>query len=43
MRNKNEIYIGAYKKINECLKIVRNIFVFCFCFNISGSGLSAPL
>ncbi len=41
MRNKKEIYVGAYIKINKCLKIVKkNHFLFCFYFNISWSGLS---
>ena len=39
MRNKKEIHVGAYIKINKCLKIVKKI-IFCFVFALTFPGVA---
>ena len=40
MRNKKEIYIGAYIKINKCLKVVGKKIIFCFVFPLTFPGVA---
>ena len=39
MRNKKEIYVVAYIKINKCLQIVKKI-IFCFVLALTFPGVS---
>ncbi len=40
MRNKKEIYVGAYIRINKCLKIVRKKIIFRFVFALTFPGVA---